>query len=113
MRSNRRSRRPATTVDGREAQLVSLAMELAEKQMVEGTASSQVMTHFLKLGSTRETLEKERLRNEIELLNSKVEQLASAKRVEELYSSALNAMRNYAGQEPEEPTDEVYDDGYY
>lgn len=95
------NRRPATSEEGREAQLVSLAIDLAEKQLSEGTASSQVMTHYLKLGSTREKLEQERLQNENELLKSKVEALASAKRVEELYAEALNAMRTYSGQDTE------------
>jgi hypothetical protein len=92
-------RRPATTEEGRENQLVSLAIDLAEKQMIEGTASSQVITHYLKLGSTREKLEQERLAHENQLLISKAEQLESAKKVEELYASALDAMRIYSGQE--------------
>lgn len=101
-----RGRRPATTPEGRENQLVSLAVDLAEQQMVQGTASAQVISHYLKLGSTREKLEQERLTRENELLQAKVEQLASSKRVEELYEDALNAMRTYAGNEPEE----MYDD---
>jgi hypothetical protein len=100
-------RQPAVTEEGREGQLVSLAIDLAEKQLQAGTASSQVITHYLKLGSTRERLEQERLLRENELLNSKVEMMASAKRVEELYAEALNAMRNYAGQVEEI---ESYDD---
>jgi hypothetical protein len=79
--------------------LVSLAVDLAEKQLLDGTASSQVVTHYLKLGSTRERLEQERLRRENELLLSKVEALASAQKVEELYGQALAAMRQYSGQE--------------
>lgn len=106
------SRRPASTEEGRESQLVSLAIDLAERQLAEGTASSQVITHYLKLGSSREKLEQERLRRENQLLTSKVDMLASAKRVEELYSAALNAMRSYAGQDIEEYPDEEYDDGY-
>lgn len=97
--SPRPSRKPATTVEGRENQLVSLAVDLAEKQLIEGTASAQVITHYLKHGSTREKLEQERLVQENELLKAKVEQLASAKRIEELYESALNAMRDYTGQD--------------
>lgn len=93
-------RRPATSLEGREGQLVGLAVDLAEKQLAEGTASAQVITHYLKLGSTREVLEQERLTRENELLRAKVEQLASAKRIESLYENALNAMRTYAGQEP-------------
>lgn len=95
----RRIRRPAATEKGREDQLISLAVDLAEKQMTEGTASSQVVTHFLKLGSSREKLEQQRLEAENRLLKAKIDQLASAKRIEELYSEALNAMRTYAGQE--------------
>lgn len=91
-------RQPAVTEESRENQLVSLAIDLAEKQLSEGTASSQVITHYLKLGSTRERLEQERLLRENELLTSKVEMMASAKRVEELYGQALDAMRLYAGQ---------------
>lgn len=95
-------RRPATTPDGRENQLVALAVDLAEKQIREGTVSSQVLTHYLKLGSSRERLEQERLRRENHLLAAKAEAMASAKRVEELYGKALNAMRTYAGQDPVE-----------
>ena len=99
MANKRRSKyRPATTEENRENQLVSLAIDLAEKQLTEGSASAQVITHYLKLGSTRERLEQERLLRENELLNARVETLASAKRVEELYSAALDAMRAYAGQ---------------
>ena len=104
--TNRRTPRPATTPEGRENQLVSAAVDLAEKQLAAGTASAQVISHYLKLGSTREKLEQERLSRENELLRAKVEQLASAARVEELYTSALNAMRTYAGQEPVEYDDE-------
>lgn len=92
-------RRPATTPEGRENQLIALAVDLTEKQLREGSASSQVITHYLKLGSSREKLEQERLRRENHLLEAKAEAIASAKRVEELYGKALNAMRNYAGSE--------------
>lgn len=91
-------RPPATTPEGRENQLVSLAVELAERQLSDGTASAQVITHYLKLGSTREKLEQERISKENELLQAKVESMASVKRIEELYETALNAMRSYAGQ---------------
>ena len=110
MVSKRPKRRPATTEENRENQLVSLAIDLAEKQLSEGTASSKVITHYLKLGSTRERLEQERLVRENELLNSKVEMMASAKKVEELYAAALDAMRSYAGREIEHGYEEEYDD---
>lgn len=94
----RKSRRPpATTPEGRENQLISKAVDLAEKQLREGTASAQVITHYLKLGSSREKLEQERLANENELLVAKREAMASAQRVEELYGAAIDAMRAYAG----------------
>ncbi|MET0787491.1 MAG: hypothetical protein ABWY25_12395 [Paenisporosarcina sp.] len=97
----RPTRRPATTEENRENQLVSLAIDLAEKQLSEGTASSQVITHYLKLGSTREKLEQERLLRENELLYARVESLSSQKRIESMYEEALNAMRSYAGHEVE------------
>lgn len=100
-------RRPARTPEGRENQVASLAIDLAEKQIRDGTASSQILTHFLKLASTRETLEQERLIRENQLLQAKVEQLASAKRIEELYDAAIAAMRSYSGQEPLDYDDEL------
>jgi hypothetical protein len=102
-------RRPATTPEARENQLISAAVELAEKQMREGTASAQVISHFLRLGSSRERLEQERLTRENELLQVKAEAMASQKRVEELYTRALNAMRSYAGNEPLEIPDDYED----
>lgn len=93
-------RKPATTPEGREHQLVSQAVDLAERQIRAGTASSQVITHFLKLGSTRERLEQERLEHENELTRVKIEAIESQKRVEELYMEALTAMRSYAGELP-------------
>ena len=90
--------RPALTPENRENQMISLAVDLAEKQLLEGTASSQVITHFLKLGSTKERIEKEILEKQKELISAKTEALQSAKRIEELYTNALNAMRNYSGQ---------------
>jgi hypothetical protein len=94
----RRTPRPATTPEGRENQLISRAIDLAEKQLIEGTASAQVLTHFLKMASTREKLEQERLQRENLLLSAKVEAIASTKRIEELYETALNAMRTYSGR---------------
>ncbi len=70
--------------------------------LVEGTAPAQVITHFLKLASTREKLEQSRIENENLLLAAKVDQMASAKRIEEMYELALKAMRAYSGQDLEE-----------
>lgn len=95
--------RPALTPEGRENQLINLAVGLAEKQLREGTASSQVITHYLKLGSTKERLEKEILEQQKELMKAKTEAIQSAKRVEELYENAMNAMREYKGSDSFEP----------
>lgn len=89
--------RQARTPEARENQLISLAVDLAEEQLRNGTASSQVITHFLKLGSTKEKIEKEILEKQKELITAKTENLQSAKRVEELYTNALEAMRKYSG----------------
>jgi hypothetical protein len=94
----KRRRAPATTPEARENQLISLAVDLAEKQLLEGTASSQVISHYLKLGSTKERIEKEILQEQKKLITAKTEALQSAKRVEELYGNALKAMRSYSGQ---------------
>lgn len=89
--------RPASTPEARETQLISLAIDLAEKQLRDGTASSQVISHYLKLGSTKERIEKEILEKQKELLEAKTENLKSAKRVEELYDKAIKAMADYSG----------------
>ena len=89
--------RPALTPEARENQLISLAVDLAEKQLQEGTASSQVITHYLKLGSTKERLEKEKLAEENKLLRARTEALQSAKKQEELFEQAIKAMRRYSG----------------
>lgn len=78
--------------------MISYAIDLAEKQLQEGTASSQVITHFLKLGTSRAELEREKLAHENRLLQAKTEALQSAQRVEELYAQAISAMRKYSGQ---------------
>jgi phage repressor protein C with HTH and peptisase S24 domain len=92
--------RPATTPEAREQQLIASAIGLAEKQIRDGSASAQVITHYLKLGSSREQLEQERLRNENQLTQAKIEAMASAQRVEELYKAALGAMKSYSSGEP-------------
>jgi hypothetical protein len=94
----KRRRPPATTPEARENQMIALAVDLAEKQLLEGTASSQVISHYLKLGSTKEKLEKEILEKQKELITAKTEAIQSGKRVEELYKNALDAMRSYSGR---------------
>lgn len=95
------TKNPARTVDGREKQLIALAVDLAEKQLREGTASSQVITHYLKLGSTTAKLEQEKTKRELELLTAKTENLKAIKRTEELYAEAIKAMRSYSGKSSE------------
>lgn len=94
--------RPGLTPDAREKQLISLAVDVAEKQLREGTASSQVITHYLKLGTTRAQIEKEILMKQKELIVAKTENLQSAKRIEELYEKAMKAMRGYQGIDEDE-----------
>lgn len=93
-------RKPPTTPEARENQMISLATDLAEEQIRSGSASSQVITHFLKLGSSRERVEQQKLEHENELLAVKRQVMESQKRMEETYTNALNAMRSYSGQEP-------------
>lgn len=93
-----RKQRPAITPEGRENQMCALAIDLAEKQLREGTASSQVITHFLKLASSKDKLEKEILEKQRELLTAKTEALKAEQRIEELYADAIDAMKEYSGK---------------
>jgi TRAP-type uncharacterized transport system substrate-binding protein len=96
--STSRGSAPPTTAFAREQQLASYAYDLAEAQLKDGTASSQVMTHFLKMGSSREVLEQERMRHEISLMEAKKEHMQTLERQEELFASALLAMTIYTGE---------------
>lgn len=93
---------PATTDEARERQVISLAYDLAERQIREGTATSQVLTHFLRLGTERERLEREILTEQKKLVAAKTENLESSKRIEALYSDAMKAMRRYQGVQDED-----------
>lgn len=99
---------PALTLEGRENQLIALAMDLAELRMLEGTASSQEVTHFLKLGSSKAVLERDKLREENKLLRAKTEALQAQRSNEELLSKALKALRGYRGED--EGEDDEYQD---
>lgn len=90
-------RRPALTPEAQENKMISLAVSLAEKQLAEGTASSQVITHYLKLGSTRERIEKEILEKQKELLEAKTKSIENSQKVDQLYEAAINAMKKYSG----------------
>lgn len=100
--------RPGLSPESRENQMIALAVDLAEKQLLEGTASSQVITHFLKLGTTKAQLEKEKLIQENKLTEAKINAIESAQRIEELYADAINAMKQYSGHgsEPGDDSDE-------
>lgn len=102
-------RRPAATPDDRENQLIYLASELAEKQIREGTASAQVITHFLKLGSSRERLEKQKLQYEAELLQVKRDSIEQAGKLQELYADAMRAFGTYNGSH-QQVEEEFYED---
>lgn len=88
---------PARTPQERENQLISAAYDLAEKKIMDGSASSQLITHFLKLGTEKERLEREILESQRKLMDAKTENLASTKRIEELYNNAISAMKHYNG----------------
>lgn len=97
MAKTKQQMRPALSPEARENQMISLAVDLAEQQLRDGTASSQVITHFLKLGTTRAELEKEKLRRENKVLEAKARSFESSEEIKALYTNALKAMRNYAG----------------
>lgn len=99
MAEAKRKRPPARTPQAREQQLVAMAVDLAEKQIAAGTASAQVITHFLKLGSERDKLEREKLSRENALLKAKSDAIASQQRVEQLYVDAMTAFKHYHGEE--------------
>ena len=96
-----RKRRPATTPEEQENRQISLTMDLVERQLEEGTASAQVLTHFLKLATSKHKLEEKKLKLENDFLIAKVDALASAKVSEEMYGNAIAAMRRYQGADEE------------
>lgn len=100
---------PATTLEGREDQLIAAAMDLVEKRIDEGTASAQETVHFLKLGTVREQLERSKLKAENEMLSARVKDMEGRQNSEGLYAAALAAFKGYSGEEPVEDGD-VYDE---
>lgn len=106
---NARKRKPGVTPEAREQQMINLAIQRAEQQLIDGTASSQVITHYLKLGSTKERLEKEILAKQKELIDAKTESLKAAKRLDAIYADAIAAMRRYSGHDDEEDYEDVID----
>lgn len=103
------SKKPARTPEEQEQIMIALAMECAEKQLREGTASSQVITHYLKLASSREKLEQEIKEKEKQLLEAKTENLQSNTRLEEMYTKCVDAMKLYGGCISDEDNEEEFD----
>lgn len=95
--SSKRRARPAVTEEGRESQMIALAVDCAEKQLRDGTASSQIIVHYLKLATEREQLEKEKLKVDNLLAQAKIEALKAEKSKEEMFKAAIDAMRSYRG----------------
>lgn len=98
-KTEQKKSRPPLTPEAQEARMINLANKLAEQKLRDGTASSQLITHYLKLGSSREKKEQEKLAEENKLLKAKTEALESSKRTEELYRDAIKAFGIYAGRE--------------
>lgn len=102
---------PAMTPEDQEDQLISLAVDLAVKRLREGTASNQLVSEIIKLGTTKERLAKEKLQRENEMLRAKTEAIEASRRNGEMYAEALRAMREYAGVQAIE--DDDYDEEDY
>ena len=100
--------RPPLTPEAMENQMISLAMDLARQRLLDGTASSQEVTHFLKLGSSKATLERDKLREENKLLRAKTEAIQSNQRQEELLEKAMRAFKSYSGNGDMEDEDDDY-----
>lgn len=100
--------RTCITTDADENQLISLAVDAAKKQLMEGTASNSIILHYLKLATTRERIEREIMEKQKELMTAKTELLASQARVEELYSQAMRAMQKYSGYDGGEANDDEF-----
>lgn len=108
--STTRNIRPALSPEAREQQLISLAVDLVEQRLIDGTASSQETTHFLKLASTKARLEKEILIEQKKLIAAKAESIYSQQRSEEMFSEAIKAFKRYSGQGGDEDEEEDYDE---
>lgn len=93
------ARRPATSPEAREDELIVLATDLAERQLREGTASAMVITHYLKMGSPKERLEREKIKQENAHLKAKIESLQSYKELDAKYDAAMKAFRTYRGED--------------
>jgi hypothetical protein len=101
---------PATTIEGRNNQLIAHAFDLAERRLLEGTASAQEVVHFLRLGAAEQRLKEEKLKNENLVLAARTEEMKQRTSGEELMNKALQAFRGYSGQDPVDPEAEEWDE---
>ena len=105
-------RRPALTPEARENQLISMAYDLVEQRLLDGTASSQETTHFLKLASSKALLEKEKLAEENKLLRARTEAIEEERKCDEFYAQVLDGLKLYSGQGTQVDEYDDYDDEY-
>lgn len=96
------------TAEGKESQLINLAMKLAEKKLRDGTASSQIITHFLGLATAKAQLEAEKLKADVKLSSAKVDKINSDRDMKNIYEQVIDAMKKYQG----EMEDDDYEDEY-
>jgi len=104
---------PATTIEGRNDQLIAAAFDLVERRIHEGSASAQETVHFLRMGSTKDRLEQEKLRRENLVLETRVKEMESKTSGDELLSRALAAFRGYSGQDPVDPENPTFHEDVY
>ena len=94
-------RKPATSAQAREDQLIAMAYDEVERRISEGIATGPELVHFLRMGSPKAKLEKELLERELELTTAKTENIKSQKKIEELYANAIEAMKSYGSNSDE------------
>ena len=94
--------RPGLSPETDENQCISLSMDIAKQRLMDGTASNSMILHFLKLGTSRERLERENMEKEMALKDAKIQALESQAKVEQMYVEAMAAMKRYAGYGEEE-----------
>lgn len=110
-KTGRRKSAPVRSTEARENQIANLALDLAEKQIRDGTASAAVITHFLKLITQREKLENDRLKSDLRVADAKIKQIQDQADIKTLYEKALSAMRRYSGNQSDEEEDR--DEDFY
>lgn len=109
-KSKKREYAPARTPEAKVSQLINLAFSLAEKKLKDGTASSQVITHFLELATERERLQNEKLMSDLKVADAKIKHMESQSTTEELYTRAIKAFRSYSGTPLDDCEDDQHDE---